>query len=153
MDGNVLRAKSSNDLLVESLVSAPADNGRSGEGVPTLSESEHLKRDISSGGITVHIDADIKVPKITGDIRTYSAQYRFFDLLELEDLFFSGDDPMFNPGSEKTAEDDPSAGLPPGRILFRRVRSPERVKSSDCFETRLGKGLQYLSRRCAPPVG
>ena len=111
MDGNVLRAKSSNDLLVESLVSAPADNGRSGEGVPTLSESEHLKRDISSGGITVHIDADIKVPKITGDIRTYSAQYRFFDLLELEDLFFSGDDPMFNPGSEKTAEDDPSAGL------------------------------------------
>ena len=28
MDGNVLRAKSSNDLLVESLVSAPADNGR-----------------------------------------------------------------------------------------------------------------------------
>ena len=89
MDGNVMRAKSSNDLLVESLVSAPADNGRSGEGVPTLSESEHLKRDILSGGITVHIDADIKVPKITGDIRTYSAQYRFFDLLELEDLFFS----------------------------------------------------------------
>lgn len=73
MDGNVLRAKSSNDLLVESLVNAPADNGRSGEGVPTLSESEYLKRDISSGGITVHIDADIKVPKITGDIRTYSA--------------------------------------------------------------------------------
>lgn len=73
MDGNVLRAKSSNDLLVESLINAPADNGRSGEGVPTLSESEHLKRDISSGGITVHIDADIKVPKITGDIRTYSA--------------------------------------------------------------------------------
>ena len=30
MDGNVLRAKSSNDLLVESLVSAPADNGRRG---------------------------------------------------------------------------------------------------------------------------
>ena len=30
MDGNVLRAKSSNDLLVESLVSAPADNGSSG---------------------------------------------------------------------------------------------------------------------------
>lgn len=118
MDGNVLRAKSSNDLLVESLVSAPADNGRSGEGVPTLSESEHLKRDISSGGITVHIDADIKVPKITGDIRTYSAQYRFFDLLELEDLFFSGDDPMFNPGSEKTAEDDPSAGLLPGGFYF-----------------------------------
>ena len=77
MDGNVMRAKSSNDLLVESIVSAPADNDRSGEGVPTLSESEHLKRDISSGGITVHIDADIKVPKITGDIRTYSAQYRF----------------------------------------------------------------------------
>ena len=84
MDGNVMHAKSSNDLLVESLVSAPADNGRSGEGVPTLAESEHLKRDISSGGITVHIDADIKVPKITGDIRTYSAQYRFFDLFELE---------------------------------------------------------------------
>lgn len=118
MDGNVLRAKSSNDLLVESLVNAPADNGRSGEGVPTLAESEHLKRDISSGGITVHIDADIKVPKITGDIRTYSAQYRFFDLLELEDLFFSGDDPMFNPGSEKTAEDDPSAGLLPGGFFF-----------------------------------
>ena len=36
MDGNVMRAKSSNDLLVESLVSAPADNGRSGEGEPTL---------------------------------------------------------------------------------------------------------------------
>lgn len=49
----------------------------------------------------MHIDADIKVPKITGDIRTYSAQYRFFDLFELEDLFFSGDDPMFNPGAEK----------------------------------------------------
>ena len=80
MDGNVLRAKSSNDLLVESFVSAPADNGRSGEGVPTLSPPEPLKRDTSSGGITVHIDADIKVPKITGDIRTYSAQYRFFDL-------------------------------------------------------------------------
>lgn len=118
MDGNVLRAKSSNDLLVESLVSAPADNGSRGEGVPTLAESEHLKRDISSGGITVHIDADIKVPKITGNIRTYSAQYRFFDLFELEDLFFSGDDPMFNPGSEKTAEDDPSAGLLPGGFYF-----------------------------------
>ena len=30
MDGNVLRAKSSNDLLVESLVSAPADNSNQG---------------------------------------------------------------------------------------------------------------------------
>lgn len=118
MDGNVLRAKSSNDLLVESLVNAPADNGNQGGTTPVLSKTEHLKRDISSGGITVHIDADIKVPKITGDIRTYSAQYRFFDLFELEDLFFSGDDPMFNPGSEKTAEDDPSAGLLPGGFYF-----------------------------------
>lgn len=81
MDGNVMRAKSSNDLLVESLVSTPADNGRSGEGVPTLSESDHLKRDISSGGITVHIDADIKVPKITGDIRTYTDIFRAVPLL------------------------------------------------------------------------
>ena len=118
MDGNVLRAKSSNDLLVESLVNAPADNGNQGGTTPVLSKTEHLKRDISSGGITVHIDADIKVPKITGDIRTYSAQYRFFDLFELEDLFFSGDDPMFNPGAEKTAEDDPSVGLLPGGFYF-----------------------------------
>ena len=34
------------------------------------------------------------------------------------DLFFSGDDPMFNPGAEKTAEDDPSAGLLPGGFYF-----------------------------------
>ena len=36
MDGNVLRAKSSNDLLVESLVNAPADNGNQGGTTPVL---------------------------------------------------------------------------------------------------------------------
>ena len=44
MDGNVLRAKSSNDLLVESLVSAPADNSNQGGTTPVLSKTEHLKR-------------------------------------------------------------------------------------------------------------
>lgn len=34
MDGNVLRAKSLNDLLVESLVNAPADNGNQGGTTP-----------------------------------------------------------------------------------------------------------------------
>lgn len=38
MDGNVLRAKSSNDLLVESLVSAPADNSNQGGTTPVLSK-------------------------------------------------------------------------------------------------------------------
>lgn len=38
MDGNVLRAKSSNDLLVESLVNAPADNGNQGGTTPVLSK-------------------------------------------------------------------------------------------------------------------
>ena len=47
MDGNVLRAKSSNDLLVESLVNAPSDNGNQGGTTPVLSKTEHLKRDIS----------------------------------------------------------------------------------------------------------
>lgn len=117
-DGNVLRAKSSNDLLVESLVNAPVDNGSQDGDIPILSEVEHLKRDVSSGGITVHVDANVKVPKITGDIHTYSAQYRFFDRFELEDLFFTGSDPMFTPGSEKTADDNPSVGLGAGGFNF-----------------------------------
>lgn len=78
MDGNVLRAKSSNDLLVESLVNAPADNGNQGGTTPVLSKTEHLKRDISSGGITVHIDADIKSAE---DNRRYTDIFRTVPLL------------------------------------------------------------------------
>lgn len=117
-DGNVLRAKSSNDLLIESLVNVPDDSGSHGEAVPKLAQTEHLKRDISFDGKTVHIDADIIVPNITGDIRIYSAQYRFFDRFELEDLFFTGADPLYNPGSEKNDEDNPQVGLNAGGFYF-----------------------------------
>ena len=44
VDGNVLRAKSPKDLLVGTLVNAPADTGNQGGTTPGLSKAERLMR-------------------------------------------------------------------------------------------------------------
>ena len=71
MDGNVMRAKSSNDLLVESLVSTPADNGNQGGTTVGYKKICRLMRVIRNcTELRIHIDESRKEPHIAG-IRVY----------------------------------------------------------------------------------
>lgn len=83
--------------------------------VPSLSTVEHLKRDIRSGNVTVHIDADIKVPEISGRVYSYTATYPFYDITELEKIFISGSSPLStaSPQQECVILSASLAGHPP----------------------------------------
>jgi uncharacterized lipoprotein YajG len=71
MDGNVMRAKSTNDLLVESLVSAPADNSNQGGTTVGYKKICRLMRVIRNcTELRIHIDECRKEPHIAG-IRVY----------------------------------------------------------------------------------
>ena len=71
MNGNVLRAKSSNDLLVESLVNAPVDNGNQGGTTVGYKKICRLMRVIRNcTELRIHIDECRKEPHIAG-IRVY----------------------------------------------------------------------------------
>lgn len=118
-DNGVLHAKRSNDLLVESLANETNASGETVAGkVPSLSAVEHLKRDVRSGDVTLHIDADIKVPDISGGVYSYTATYPFYDITELEKIFISGSSPLFKPDKNAVVGEEPELGLTVGGFRF-----------------------------------